>query len=87
MMTRDDLLGLILAAVDDEGRIFDHAEIATWPPGSLDEFCRRGLIRRGRAACTHRARTAPAATSSRSRSAPARQDEPFLHLVPRVDAG
>lgn len=47
MMTKNDLLGLILAAVDDEGRVFDHAEIATWPPGSLDEFCRRGLIRQG----------------------------------------
>ncbi len=47
MMTKNDLLGLILAALDDEDRVFDHAEIATWPPGSLDEFCRRGLIRRG----------------------------------------
>ena len=47
MMTRNDLLGLILAAADDEGRVFDHAEIATWPPGSLDEFRRLGLIRRG----------------------------------------
>jgi len=45
MMMRNDLLGLILAAVDDEGRVFDHAEIATWPPGSLDEFRRLGLIR------------------------------------------
>jgi len=47
MMTRNDLLGLILAAVDDDGRVFDHAEIATWPPDSLDEFRRRGLVRRG----------------------------------------
>lgn len=45
MMTRNDLLCLILAAVDDEGRVFDHAEIATWPLGSLDEFRRLGLIR------------------------------------------
>jgi len=45
MMTQNDLLGLILTAVDDEGRIFDHAEIAIWPPGSLDEFRRLGLIR------------------------------------------
>ncbi len=47
MMTRNDLFGLILAAVDDEGRVFDHAEIATWPPGSLDELQRLRLLRRG----------------------------------------
>jgi len=45
MMARNDLFGLILAAVDDEARIFDYAEIITWPPGSLDEFRRLGLIR------------------------------------------
>ena len=42
---RNDLLGLILAAADDVGRVFDHAEITTWPPGALDEFSRLGLIR------------------------------------------
>lgn len=42
---KNDLLGLILAAADDEGRVFDHAETTTWPPGALDEFRRLGLIR------------------------------------------
>jgi len=44
-MTNSEVLSLILAAVDDVGRVFDYAETATWPPGSLDEFCRLGLIR------------------------------------------
>lgn len=47
MMTKTDLLGLILAAADDQGRVFDHAEIALWPPGSLEQFCHLKLIRRG----------------------------------------
>ncbi|GAB4338291.1 MAG: hypothetical protein Kow0010_26620 [Dehalococcoidia bacterium] len=47
MMTNTDLLGLILAAADDQGRVFDHAEIALWPPGSLEQFCHLKLIRRG----------------------------------------
>ncbi len=47
MMTNTDLLGLILAAADDQGRVFDHAEIALWPPGSLGQFCHLKLIRRG----------------------------------------
>lgn len=44
-MTSNDLLRLVLAAADDVGRVFDYIEIATWPPGSLDEFRRLGLIR------------------------------------------
>ncbi|MEW6198080.1 MAG: hypothetical protein AB1601_05370 [Planctomycetota bacterium] len=47
MMTNTDLLGLILAAADDQGRVFDHAEIALWPPGSLGQFCHLKLLRRG----------------------------------------
>lgn len=47
MMTNTDLLGLILAAADDQGRVFDHAEIALWPPGSLEQFCHLKLLRRG----------------------------------------
>jgi hypothetical protein len=46
MMTNTDLLGLILTAADDSGRVFDHAEIALWPPGSLERFCHLKLIRR-----------------------------------------
>lgn len=47
MMTNTDLLGLILAAADDQGRVFDHAEIARWPPGALGQFCHVRLVRRG----------------------------------------
>lgn len=47
MMTNTDLLGLILAAADDQGRVFDYAEIALWPPGSLGQFCHLKLLRRG----------------------------------------
>jgi hypothetical protein len=47
MMTKTDLLGVILTAVDDDGRVFDHAEVALWPPGSLERFCHLNLIRRG----------------------------------------
>lgn len=47
MMTNTDLLGLILAAGDDQGRVFDHAEIVRWPPGSLARFCHFKLLRRG----------------------------------------
>jgi len=47
MTTNTDLLGLILAAADDQGRVFDHADIALWPPGSLGQFCHLKLIRRG----------------------------------------
>ncbi len=44
-MTRNDLLRLILVAADDVGRVFDHADIAAWPAGAVDEFCHRQLIR------------------------------------------
>lgn len=44
-MTRNDLFRLVLAAADDIGRIFDHAEIQTWPVGSLEVLCRLGLLR------------------------------------------
>jgi len=45
MMTSNDLLRLILISADDVGRVFDYAEIATWPPGAIDDFHRLGLIR------------------------------------------
>lgn len=44
-MTRNDLFRLVLAAADDVGRIFDHAEIATWPAGALDTLCQLHLLR------------------------------------------
>jgi len=44
--TSNNLLRLILASADDVGRVFDYAEIATWPLGAIDEFSRLGLIRR-----------------------------------------
>jgi len=47
MMTHTDLLGLVLAAADDQGRVFDHAEMALWPPGSLEQLCHFKLLRRG----------------------------------------
>lgn len=40
-MTVNDLLQLLLVAADDVGRVFDHAEIRTWPSGGLEHF--RGL--------------------------------------------
>ncbi len=43
-MAKSDLLRLVLAAADDVGRVFDHAEITTWPPGSLDVLVRLGLL-------------------------------------------
>ncbi len=47
MMTKTDLLGVILTAADDDRRIFDQAEIIRWPPGSLDQCRHLKLIRRG----------------------------------------
>ena len=44
-MTKTDLLRLVLAAADDVGRIFDHAEISTWPAGSLVALGQLGLLR------------------------------------------
>ena len=42
----NDLLRMLLAAADDVGRAFDHAAIATWPPGALEAFQRLGILRR-----------------------------------------
>jgi len=44
-MRRNNPLDLVLAAADDVGRIFDHAEVKTWPAGSLEEMCQLGLLR------------------------------------------
>lgn len=45
-MTRNDLLRMLLAAADDVDRSFDRADSAVWPPGSLDELQRLGILRR-----------------------------------------
>jgi hypothetical protein len=45
-MTRNDLLRMLLAAADDVDRSFDLADMAIWPPGSLDELQRLGTLRR-----------------------------------------
>jgi len=45
-MARNDLLRMLLAAADDVDRSFDRAAAATWPPGSLDELQRLGILRR-----------------------------------------
>ena len=44
-MTKDDLLRLLLASADDTARVFDHAEVSTWPLGAREEFLRMGLLR------------------------------------------
>lgn len=44
-MTLNELLQLLLVAVDDVGRVFDYAEIRTWPPGAFDQFRRLRLLR------------------------------------------
>lgn len=51
-MTKDDVLRLLLACADDTGRVFDHAEIESWPPGALHEFAHAGLIRAMQTALT-----------------------------------
>lgn len=38
---KSDLFSLLLASVEDVGRVFDHAETSTWPGGELDAL--RGL--------------------------------------------
>lgn len=45
-MTRNDLLRMLLAAAEDVDRSFDRADSAVWPPGSLDELQRLGILRR-----------------------------------------
>jgi len=44
-MTKDDLLRLLLAAADDLGREFNHAEIARWPINALPNFESMELLR------------------------------------------
>lgn len=44
-MTLNELLQLLFVAADDVGRVFDHAEIRTWPPGGLEHLRRLRLLR------------------------------------------
>ncbi|MCC6909088.1 MAG: hypothetical protein IT430_14185 [Phycisphaerales bacterium] len=44
-MTLNEILQLLIVAADDVGRVFDYAEIRTWPPGTLDQFRRLRLLR------------------------------------------
>ena len=45
----NDLLRMLLAAVDDVGRVFDHATTATWPRGALDRLRAMGILRQSAA--------------------------------------
>ncbi len=51
-MRPDELFRLVLAAADDEGRIFSHTDTATWPPGSVAQLHRLGMIREA-SGCLH----------------------------------
>ncbi|TVQ34157.1 MAG: hypothetical protein EA376_00635 [Phycisphaeraceae bacterium] len=44
-MTMNDALRLLLVAADDAARVFDHADLADWPAGSLDAFERQDLLK------------------------------------------
>ena len=51
-MRWDELFRVVLAAADDGGRVFNHTEMAIWPPGSAAQLHRLGLIRRA-SGCLH----------------------------------
>jgi len=44
-MTSSDLFHVLLDAVDDVGRVFDHSETSCWPPGELEDLKELGLVR------------------------------------------
>ena len=44
-MTSCDVFHLLLDAIEDVGRVFDHAETSCWPGGELEMLRRLGLIR------------------------------------------
>jgi hypothetical protein len=44
-MTSSELFLVLLDAMDDVGRVFDHSEISCWPPGELEALKRLGLVR------------------------------------------
>jgi hypothetical protein len=44
-MKSSDLFHVLLGALDDTGRVFDHSETSRWPPGELDILKELGLVR------------------------------------------
>ncbi len=44
-MTRDDVLACLLAAADDDARVFDLAEVATWAQGVFEQVHSSGIVR------------------------------------------
>lgn len=44
-MTSSELFLVLLDALDDVGRVFDHSETSCWPPGELETLKRLGLVR------------------------------------------
>lgn len=45
-MTSSDLLQVLLGALDDVDRVFDHSETSRWPPGEMEVLKELGLVRR-----------------------------------------
>lgn len=44
-MTSNDVLHLLLAAVENDGHVFDHAETGRWPRATFEQFIAMGLLR------------------------------------------
>src|SRR5690554_4753718 len=44
-MMSNDLFQLLLDAIDDVDRVFDHSETSRWPPGELEQLKELGLVR------------------------------------------
>jgi len=44
-MTSSELLPVLLNALDDVGRVFDHDDTSRWPPGELEALKELGLVR------------------------------------------
>lgn len=44
-MTSSPLFQLLLDAIDDVDRVFDHSETSCWPPGELETLRQLGLVR------------------------------------------
>lgn len=42
---RSDVFQVLLTALDDVGRVFDHVDTSRWPPGELEALKRIGLVR------------------------------------------
>ena len=72
-MTPNDLLYMLLAAVDAGECTFDHAETSTWPPGSIDRLCTAKLLRES--------------SGGLMAPCPSCADGHIEPVVPRVDSG